>query len=64
MVTSTQIANTGIFTFIAPVVFKLLSHKVKKKLFKHNYIIKLQKLLKSRILLKKIPNFSGKLLEN
>ena len=41
MVTSTQIANTGIFTFIAPVVFKLLSHEVKKKLLKHNYNIKL-----------------------
>ena len=58
MITSTQITNTEIFAFIAVLVFKLLSSKV---LF---IIEKTKKLLKSRLLSKKIVNFTGKLLQN
>ena len=58
MITSTQITNTEIFAFIAVLVFKLLSRKV---LF---IIEKTKKLLKSRLLFKKIANFTGKLLPN
>ena len=60
MIASTQITNTEIFAFIAVIIFKLLSRKVlfinKKK--------KQYKLLKSRLLFKKIANFTGKLLQN
>ena len=56
MIASTQKTNTEIFSFIAGLVFKLLSRKV---LFRRQ-----QKLLKSRILFKKIANFTGKLLQN
>ena len=58
MITSTQITNTEIFAFIAVLVFKLLSRKV---LF---IIEKTKKLLKSRLLFKKIANFTGELLPN
>ena len=49
MITSTQMANTEIFAFIAVLVFKLLSFKV---------------LFINRLLLKKIANFTCKLLQN
>ena len=58
MIALTQITNTEIFAFIAVLVFKLLSRKV---LF---IIEKTKKLLKSRLLFKKIANFTGKLLQN
>ena len=56
MIASAQITNSEIFAFIAVLVFKLLSRKV---LFKRQ-----QKQLKSRLLFKKITNFTGKLLQN
>ena len=58
MIASTQITNTEIFAFIAVLVFKLLSHKV---LFKKKKTIET---VKSRLLFKKIANFTGKLLQN
>ena len=58
MIASTQITNTEIFGFIAVLVFKLLSRKVLFIKRKDN------KLLKSRLLLKKIAHFTGKLLRN
>ena len=54
MIASTQI-NTEVFASIAVLVFKLLSPKV---LFINK---KQQKLLKSRLLVKKIGNFMTKL---
>ena len=59
MIASTQISNTESFTFIAALVFKILSRKV---LFINKK--RQQKLLKSRLLFKKIANFTGKLLQN
>ena len=59
MIASTQVTNRTIFTFIAVLVFKLLSRRaafVKQKIKKN--------LLKKRLLLKKIANFTGKLLQN
>ena len=57
MIASTQINNTEIFAFIAILVFKLLSRQV---LFINRKDKK--KLLKSRLLFKKIANFTGELL--
>ena len=58
MIASTQITNIEIFTFMAALVFKLLSVKV---LHEHRED---KKLLKRRLLFKKIANFKGKLLQN
>ena len=58
MITSTQITNTEIFAFISVLVFKILS---RKGLFTNR---KDNRNLKSRLLLKKIANFTGKLLQN
>ena len=55
MIASTQITNTEILAFIAALVFKLLSRKV---LFIN------RKLLESRLLFKKTPDFTGELLQN
>ena len=55
MITSTQITNTEIFVIIAVLVLLLLSRKVlfiKQK--------RQKKLLISRLLFKKIANFTGK----
>ena len=60
MIASTQITNTEIFAFIAVLVFKLLSRKVlfiNKKDNRNCYKV-------GRLLLKKIANFTGKLLQN
>ena len=60
MIASTQITNTDIFAFIAVLVFKLLSRKVlfiNKKDNRNCYKV-------GRLLLKKIANFTGKLLQN
>ena len=60
MIASTQITNTDIFAFIAFLVFKLLSRKVlfiNKKDNRNCYKV-------GRLLLKKIANFTGKLLQN
>ena len=58
MIVSTQIPNTEIFGFITVLVFKLLSRKIL-------FINKRQlKLLKSRLLFKKIANFTGKVHQN
>ena len=60
MIASTQITNTDIFAFIAVLVFKLLSRKVlfiNKKGNRNCYKV-------GRLLLKKIANFTGKLLQN
>ena len=59
MTASTQISNTESFTFITALVFKILSRKV---LFINKK--RQQKLLKSRLLFKKIANFTGKLVKN
>ena len=59
MVPSIQVANTEIFVFIAVLDFKLFSRKVFFINRKDNY-----KLLKSKLFLKKIANFTGKLLQN
>ena len=59
MIGSIQITTTEIFAFIAVVVFDLL---IRKCLFKKQK--RQQKLLKSRLLFKKIANFTGKLLQN
>ena len=58
MTASTQITNSEIFTFIAVLVFMLVSRKV---LFINK---RQQKSLKSRLLFKKIANVRGKLLQN
>ena len=58
MIASIEITNTEIFAFIAVLVFKLLSRKV---LFINR---KGNSNLKSRLLLKKIVDFTGKLLQN
>ena len=58
MITSKQIANTEIYVFIAVLIFKLLSRKV---LFINR---KDNRNLKSKLLFKKIANFTGKLLQN
>ena len=55
MITSTQITSTGIFAFIAVLLFKLLSCSF----FVSNQ--KKQKLLNSRVLFKKTANITGKL---
>ena len=55
---STQITNTKTFALIVPLTLKLLSRKA---LFINR---KDKKLLKSRLLFKKIANFTGKLLQN
>ena len=54
MVASAQITNAEIFTFIAVLVFKLLSRKV----------LLINRKDKSRLLFKKKANFTGKLLQN
>ena len=59
MIASTQIANTEIFPFAAALVFKLLTCKVLFINRKDN-----KNCLKSRLLFKKIANFTGKLLRN
>ena len=56
MIGSTQITDTKMFAFIAVLIFKLLSRKVLP------YYLAV--LLKSRLLFKKITNFTGKLLQN
>ena len=62
MIASTQTINTKVFAFIAALVFKLLGRKVlSEKTIEQN---KQQKLLKSKLLFKKIENFTGKLLPN
>ena len=59
MVPSIQVGNTEIFVFIAVLDFKLFSRKLFFINRKDNY-----KLLKSKLFLKKIANFTGKLLQN
>ena len=59
MIASTQITSTEIFAIIAVLVLKSLSLKV---LFKNRK--DKMKLLKSKLLFKKIPNFTGKLMQN
>ena len=54
-----QIRNTEIFGFTAVLVFKLLSPKS----FAHKHKWR-EKLLKSKLLFKKIANFTAKLMEN
>ena len=56
MIASTQITKAKIFALIAVLVSKLLSHKVLFINRKDN-----RKLLKSRLLFKRIVNFTGKL---
>ena len=58
MTSSTQITNIEIFAFIAVPVFKLSSRNV---LFINR---KDNRNLKSRLLFKKMVNFTGKLLQN
>ena len=59
MITSTQIANTEIFAFIAVLVFKLFSRKVSLINRKDN-----RNCQKVDYFFKKIANFMGKLLQN
>ena len=59
MIASTQITKAEIFALIAVLVSKLLSHKVLFINRKDN-----RKLLKSRLLCKKIVNFTGELQQN
>ena len=59
MIALTQITNTEIFVFIVVLVFKVSSRKCFVYKQKRQY-----KLLKSRLLFKKIANFTGKLLQN
>ena len=59
MVASRQITNTEIFKFIVVLVFKFLILKI---LFINKE--KQQKLLKSRLLFRKITNFTDKLMQN
>ena len=68
MITSTPITNSEIFVFIAVLVFKLLSREVLFINRKDNKINKKQatrllRLLSSKLLFKKITNFSCKLLQ-
>ena len=58
MIASTQITNTEIFAFTTVLVNKLLCRKVLLIVGNNN------RLLKSSLLLKKITNFTGKLLQN
>ena len=58
MIASTQITNTEIFAFTTVLVNKLLCRKVLLIVGNNN------RLLKSSLLLKKIANFTGKLLQN
>ena len=58
MIALTQITNNEIFAFMAVLVFKLLSREVLFIDRKDN------RNLKSRLLLKKIANITGKLLQN
>ena len=60
MIASSQITNTEILAVIAVLIFKLLSCKVLFINRKDNR----NKLLKSRLLLKKIANLTSKLLQN
>ena len=59
MIASAQITKAEIFALIAVLVSKLLSHKVLFINRKDN-----RKLLKSRLLCKKIVNFTGELQQN
>ena len=59
MIASTQTKKTGIFAFIAVLVFTLLNHKVLFINRKDKQI-----LLKSRLIFKKIESLTGKLLKN
>ena len=59
MIASTQITNTEIFASISILALKLLSRKF---LFTNRK--KQHKLLKSRLLFKKIENFTGQLLQS
>ena len=61
MIASTQIKQTDILALIAVLVLKLLSHKV---LFIYRKGNRNVAYLKSRLLLKKMANFTGKLLQN
>ena len=61
MIASTQIKQTDIFALIAVLVLKLLSRKV---LFIYRKDNRNVGYLKSRLLLKKMANFTGKLLQN
>ena len=58
MITSIQIKITEIFAFIAALVFKLLSHKILVINRKDNGTVEKQATIK------KIANFTGKLLQN
>ena len=58
MISATQITNNAIFAFIAVLVFELLSRKV---LFINR---KDNRNLKSRLLVRKLANFMGKVLQN
>ena len=60
MIDLTQIRNTEIFAFIAVLVLRSLNHKV-LFIYKHR---RQEKLSKSRLLFKKIANFTGKLIQN
>ena len=62
MIALTQIRNTEIFAFIAVLVFKLLSRLFCFVCFVYKQK-RQQKLLKSKLLLKQIANFTGKLLQ-
>ena len=59
MIASLRITNTEVFVLIAVLVFKLLSRKVLFINRKDN-----RNLLRSRLLFKKIVNFTRKLLQN
>ena len=58
MMASKQITNAEIFVFIADLVFKLSS---REDLFKNKKIIET---VKSRLIFKKVANFTGKFLQN
>ena len=58
MIVSTQITNAEIFTSIAVLVFKLFSRKV---LLLNRKTVET---VKGRLLFEKIPNFTGKLMQN
>ena len=58
MIASRQITNTGIFALMAVLVFELLSRK--SFVYKQK---RQQKLLKSRLHYRKVPNFTVKLLQ-
>ena len=59
MIASTQITNTEIFAFISVLLLKLLIRKVLLTNGKRQW-----KLLKSRLIFKKIADFTGQLLQN